>query len=195
MKKSTPPVETDTGPAAEIATMSKLTQQSAAWLIGCSPRTLRDHPEIARHPDGTYSGKVLVEWLRNQGSAPELSDDDYEIALRLADEFDEGSASRMVKAMEQLVKAIGGDPALALAAVWQVISDDVRERAGLYPAIYPFVTGFTGKIYVCEDCGRYRNGRKWHPGPHPDKPNREERLMAVCPKCSRGYRHREDDDE
>lgn len=44
------------------AILSRLTQQSAAWLLGKTTRFLRDH-QPARNADGTYDGPTLLEWM------------------------------------------------------------------------------------------------------------------------------------
>lgn len=179
--------DADLGPAGEIAVMERLSQQAAAWLLGFSPRSLRDHPEIKRNPDGTYNGRELVAWLRNHAVTPELEDDHYELVLRIADDFDEGSADRMVLPIERLIESIGGNPDLALAAIWRVILDGARERARLYPALYELTEGFSTCVYVCEKCDRYRNGRRWHKGTPPSQPSKDEIMKAVCPACLKQY--------
>ncbi len=66
---------------SEIAELSKLSQQAAAWLIGCTARALRDWPDAPRNPDGTYNGRELVAWNRDKLERPELTDDEYEKLL------------------------------------------------------------------------------------------------------------------
>ena len=45
--------------AENIEVLKNLDQQSAAYLVGLSPRTLRDHPEIPREQDGSYDARQL----------------------------------------------------------------------------------------------------------------------------------------
>ncbi len=41
--------------------LAHLTQQDAAWLIGITPRALRDM-NAPRAEDGTYNARTLIEW-------------------------------------------------------------------------------------------------------------------------------------
>ncbi len=41
--------------------LAHLTQQDAAWLIGITPRALRDM-HAPRAEDGTYNARTLIEW-------------------------------------------------------------------------------------------------------------------------------------
>jgi phage terminase Nu1 subunit (DNA packaging protein) len=44
-----------------VADLKRLTQQEAAWLIGVTPRALRDM-DAPRAADGSYCGATLVKW-------------------------------------------------------------------------------------------------------------------------------------
>jgi phage terminase Nu1 subunit (DNA packaging protein) len=47
--------------------MRRLTQQEAAWLLGVTPRALRDM-DAPRAEDGSYCARTLVEWrYRDRG--------------------------------------------------------------------------------------------------------------------------------
>ncbi len=41
--------------------LARLTQQEAAWLIGITPRALRDM-DAPRAVDGSYDGRTLIKW-------------------------------------------------------------------------------------------------------------------------------------
>jgi phage terminase Nu1 subunit (DNA packaging protein) len=45
--------------------LEALPQVLAAWLLGISPRTLRDKVECPRNPNGSYSARAIVEWVRS----------------------------------------------------------------------------------------------------------------------------------
>jgi len=45
----------------QIAELSRMRQNAAAWLLGISARRLRDHA-APRNTDGTYDGALLVRW-------------------------------------------------------------------------------------------------------------------------------------
>ncbi|MCE9544283.1 MAG: hypothetical protein K8T25_01980 [Planctomycetia bacterium] len=63
-------MKTKTNTSQQIATMQALSQASAAWLAGRSPRTLRDSA-APREPSGGYDARALVEWLLAEASAGE----------------------------------------------------------------------------------------------------------------------------
>jgi len=44
-----------------VTDLAHLTQQDAAWLIGITPRALRDM-DAPRAEDGTYNARTLIEW-------------------------------------------------------------------------------------------------------------------------------------
>ena len=56
-----------TSTKAQIATLSKLSQGAAAYLVGLSTRTLRD-TDAPRNPDGTYSARDLLAWFAHQAT-------------------------------------------------------------------------------------------------------------------------------
>jgi hypothetical protein len=45
-----------------VKTMRRLAQKDAAWLLGFSDRTLRNHHDAPRLPSGLYDGQALVAW-------------------------------------------------------------------------------------------------------------------------------------
>ena len=48
--------------ADEIKVLGSLSQGAAAWLLGISPRSLRDRNTLPRNPDGTYDAREVLAW-------------------------------------------------------------------------------------------------------------------------------------
>lgn len=59
------------------AILSRLTQQTAAWITGKSVRFIQDH-QPARNPDGSYDAPQLMSWLiaRERADAIEKAAED-----------------------------------------------------------------------------------------------------------------------
>lgn len=49
-------------------TLGALSQQTAAWLLGVAPRTLREK-DAPRNSDGTYNARTLIEWFFRRGKS------------------------------------------------------------------------------------------------------------------------------
>jgi hypothetical protein len=180
------------GPAAQIAAMRTLSPNAAAWLLSLEPRSVRDKVEIPRNADGTYDGRTIVEWATTRGKTPELTNAQYEICLQLAEQLDEITIGAILKPLRAVVRSIGGNRSLALAAVCELILRDTEERVGRYPEEYDLADAEIDAVHVCTECNRWRNGRRWHDG---EAPHRERQLGAICPACQTTFgRTREPDD-
>ena len=55
----------DTDTTRQKATLEKLTQQAASWLVAISSKHLRDEG-VARNADSTYNGPDLVQWYTDR---------------------------------------------------------------------------------------------------------------------------------
>jgi hypothetical protein len=180
------------GPAAQIAAMRTLSPNAAAWLLSLEPRSLRDRVDCPRNPDGTFDGRAIVEWAVSRGKPPELTNEQYEICLQLAEQLDEDTIGAILKPLRAVVRSIGGNRALALAAVMELILRDTEERVGRYPEEYDLASAEIDAVHVCCECNRWRNGRRWHDGEPPD---RERQIGAICPACQTTFgRTREPED-
>ncbi len=73
--------------AAEIAMLQTLSQRAAAWLVGISPRNLREKVDIPRNGDGTHNAKEIMTWANEQGHVRRLDDEDYERVLGVVEEI------------------------------------------------------------------------------------------------------------
>ncbi len=50
----------------EIKCLQSLSQRATAFLLGVSPRTLRDYVDLPRKDDGSYDCRAVVEWVRSK---------------------------------------------------------------------------------------------------------------------------------
>lgn len=71
--------------AQQITVMENLTQQAAAWLVGATARTVRDHVEIPRDSAGRYSAQNLLAWAARRVPPAELTAEELERTLNAAD--------------------------------------------------------------------------------------------------------------
>ncbi|MBI1348799.1 hypothetical protein GC163_21205 [bacterium] len=189
MPKVKSATEANTGPAAEIAVLERLSQPAAAWLAGVSPRTLRDHPEIPRHTDGTYDARDVVSFARGPAKLPEMDDDQLEQLLCIAENFNSETIAKNRAAILALVEDLGGDENLALAAVGLALWNELLDAIGTYPEFYEFGPANFRQSAICMTCKRVRNGSRWL---DQDPPRGNKPLGAYCPKCRRGIRLRQE---
>lgn len=56
--------------------MRGLRQSALAWLLGVSPRALRDIPDCPRNSDGTYDASKVIAWRFGKGATAAEADDD-----------------------------------------------------------------------------------------------------------------------
>ena len=50
----------------QVKVLQSLSQGATAWLLGVSPRALRDRPTLPRNPDGTYDAQQVLGWAVEQ---------------------------------------------------------------------------------------------------------------------------------
>lgn len=171
--------------AAQIKTLEKLTQASAARLLGISTRTLRDSYDAPRNGDGSYSGPALVAWSRDRLDRPELSESDHERVLQIRDVMEgcsvtEGEAAAIMGAMHELRQRYGEKVLLFL-------SDAVLASWGDMARVYEITSDHTEDVFrfvvKCDRCARVRRGRKWVKA---DAPTGFRSLEDRCPDCSFG---------
>jgi len=106
------------------AALSKLTQQTAAWLLSVSARHLRDH-QPARNVDGTYSAPELVQWYLSR-----RIDDERR---RIEKETD---ANRSAKERQAIARAIKlEEEAKALQDTYVLRADVMAEFQSMAAAI------------------------------------------------------------
>lgn len=193
--------------AAQIAVLKTLNQQAAAYLIGQTARNLRDRSDAPRNEDGTYDGAALVSWWRGRIDADAaLGDAEFERVLLFASLLSEGepfgceaAGITFVDEMRalrskygdgvcaQLVDELVGnldfftaemrrsafrrptDADLLHAAREEADEHDARSRMRL--------------VTVCDQCERWRFGRKWKNSVPPKGAIQTPR--SLCDECSR----------
>ena len=169
----------------DLATLRRLNQQSAAWLVGVSARTLRDWVDAPRNDDGSYDGRELVAWAQKRLPRPDITDQDYERLLVIIDELATSGAgccsgAAMLDILTELRDVYGEN-------AWLMFVDLLIEKwsedfGGDKPASYiePDETEIRQRVLesidnkriqtahnrleiavVCPECGRLRRGRKW----------------------------------
>lgn len=70
-------------PEDEIKTLRSLSQRAVAFLLGVTPRTLRDYVDLPRKDDGTYDCRAVVEWARSKARPPAAPFGDSELIAAL----------------------------------------------------------------------------------------------------------------
>src|SRR5262249_47230352 len=61
--------------ADQKAILGSLSQGTAAWLVGMSPRAFRDL-DVPRKKSGAYDARALIEWARSAAGDPLLTGND-----------------------------------------------------------------------------------------------------------------------
>jgi len=189
-----------TGPE-QVAAMKSLTQSAAAWLVGVSPRALRDHPDIRRSGDGTYDATDLLEWVAGRIPEPALTDEELERVLVASEHFEVVDTLAVGPIIDTLtaLKDKYGDPGL-IVFVREVMAY-FSARIADFPDQYREPTAAEMRVkaerhvdqekrsvafsrlritIVCEKCGKLRRGRRWVN----QKPPKDHAVVkGVCPKC------------
>ena len=65
--------------------MQSLSQRATAWLLGVSPRTLRDYVDLPRNDDGTYNAREVIAWVRLKAKPTTAPLQPFELALLLGE--------------------------------------------------------------------------------------------------------------
>ena len=184
--------------AENIEVLKNLDQQSAAYLVGLSPRTLRDHPEIPRAPDGSYDARQLVEWDKTRLEVAEIDDALWERILMLIDQrlIREPFSTPFgilndlnIKYGDAGLVAFGRELLRQYRGMYEAFEDDCdlptsedidRERQRAVKALRESVSEDRLEIVlVCQWCKAWRQGRTWYSG----EPPYPKVLHACCPDC------------
>jgi len=187
----------------QIEVMKSLGQQAAAWLLGCTSRTLRDRADAPRKPDGTYDAQGLVAWNRSRITPPELTDDEHE-RLLLIKEFaiDRPLGGQIIAVFETMTELARRYGDAGILAMGRLFLDEWREQEASYRSDYREPTPEEQErqeaerrrvaacdaaiaelrlVIQCETCKRIRHGRTW------EKASPPAGFMVVsgpCPRCS-----------
>jgi len=66
-----------------IKGLQSLTRRAVAWLLGISPRTLRDYVDLPRNDDRTYDARQVVAFIRSKLRPIVPPIPDWELAVLL----------------------------------------------------------------------------------------------------------------
>ncbi len=196
-------LESLSGPQ-QIIVMKSLTQEAAAWLLGVTARTLRDHSHtVERNADDSYDARAVVSSGLLKAEPPELSPDEQEKCIRAA-EFLTSDYCVVSPAIMRLIRELEekyGDRGLAefvrlVRETWvedyQATENDpplpseselrrqIEERVEAdLRASLEGNTKFRLKQGVeCDSCGKVRRGRQWVTAKIT-----ESCLGGTCPTC------------
>ena len=173
--------------AEQIEVLERLSQQSAAWLLGISARALRDHPEAPRNPDGTYNGRGLLAWFKGRVDTVELTEAETENALVVADcisawfcSVDYRALTKVIDFWRQLSRKYGSPgPVTALDLLLQELdglaessrpsfeeqtSPEARRRAEQEEVRRQREEEARARLHiavVCDYCKKVRRARRW----------------------------------
>lgn len=198
----------------QIGAMQALTQQSAAWLVGQTARTLRDHPGIPRNPSGRYDARDMIKWAAKRIPEANLSDQEMERALNAAEiiygAVHSFGGDRVVVALADYldgIEAYYGEAGLIVVfremlREWRIQADLDRKfiervtpdqlRAEIERRVRDEILSEQrydamerlDVAVVCDECGRLRRGQRWIVA---DPPESVQALKGYCsdyPKCS-----------
>lgn len=190
---------------AKAVDLNRLTQSQAAWLIGRPASWLRDKSHLARrNTDGTYDGRELFRALASTIAPAELPDDDLEGVLYLAEVFAgccEGSRLGAIRILADVADR-HGTPGLATVASELLAALRAAEALGPSPSCLPptpeviqaraeaqiaALPEWDARLDLrvvgqCEECKRYRWGRRWLAPPWPRGYVAE---RTLCPECEK----------
>lgn len=176
---TTPNLNRLSGPD-QVQVLKALRQATAAWLLDIRPRSLRDAIDAPRSNDGRYDGQQLVKWARGRMERCELTDDDVEKCLRIADSIVVGNASGVsaLKIVNMLHDTREKYADQGLLAFIDILMTKLTEAAEWFPPPtaeevererlvarrreeYSKAERELRIVTVCEKCERIRHGRRW----------------------------------
>ncbi len=192
----------------EVEMLKNLSQQAAAWALGVTARTLRDHPEIPRTAEGGYDVRDLAKWAVQHGPRDEITFDDerYEHILTLAEAMlrdlgphlwqlvalldnleDDYGPNGVLSALSLMRDAWGQilGPELEAMRDVPVSMEDIIEmgRAELRHRQASQAHDLLRIVTRCQECGTVRRGRRWV------KDAKTSALwvdmLTLCPECDR----------
>jgi len=53
-------------PKGEIEILQSLSQRGVAFLLGVTPRSVRNYADLPRNADGNYNGREVVDFVRSK---------------------------------------------------------------------------------------------------------------------------------
>ena len=181
--------------------LTALSQQPAAFMLGLSPRTLRDS-DAPRTDSGNYDGRELVKWATGRIKRPDLADEHIERIMVAVDEVigDLFGYAGLLSTLNELQNEYGDGGPLAFVEHLVVA---LRAEVEHHPVAAKPLTagGLAGLVeaaqrqhdaaaartllrlaVVCEDCGKLRRGRSWVAE---TPPAGFDIRKDLCPACER----------
>ena len=179
----------------QIKMLGALNQQSAAWVVGVEPRTLRDKG-APRNEDGTYDARELLAWSSTASSTTELDDSVMERCLNVAEflecEIHTDTALAAIVDLLRELRSTGSEHLLAFSAVLLVVLAERRDRLPktITEPMHPrgvMDTEARKLAYesmrvatTCPTCGKLRRGTTWLKA---DVPRGHFQFVGECPAC------------
>ena len=196
--------------AQQIDVLRNLSQQSAAFLLGMSSRTLRDHPAAPRRANGTYDARTLLSSGLLQRDAPEFSVDELEKSFTIAEVVNYEITPQMLRFLRG-IKERHGDAGWSavmgvLIAYWSELVDpnereptdaEIREKleaeidARIQTAQQERLTRQLKVSVRCDYCKKLRQGREWM---KMRTPVGYVEAGSICPACEKKPRTKSLDD-
>ena len=184
----------------QVHVLQCLKQQSAAFLAGVSARTLRDHPQIPRHRDGSYDGRQIVKWVKTRVAMDDVDETILERILVAIEQIPQDCKAPYVELVDDLIDEYGdlgyGYLGRVLAEMWRESYSFDRDDKYCRPPSDKELNGlneserrilieqrarFGLRIKaVCERCGNVRHGRKWSTA---NVPEGFATIGDLCPRC------------
>ena len=193
----------------QVEALQRLGQGAAAWLIGVASRTIRDFVEIPRGENGVYDARDLLKFAVDRASPPELTDDELETAIQIADwlhDHDGEEPLRTISILEFTDQLVSRRGPLAALAFFDAIRDRWLERTeetrqeldelNRSPTEDELRARFQEErehhelrrrlarfevTYQCDTCKRVRRGGRWEKS----RPLGGHHVIGdICPKCA-----------
>ena len=201
------------GTGSQTAVMKQLNQQSAAWLLGCTTRHLRNQSAtVPRCEDDSYNAQDLVAWaISNFTPATKLSDETAELLEKICDKHFPVAFWPYVNILDQLTKKLGSVRAAhetigcRLAEMWQyeyqrqpdrdccVQPTELELQQNAESSRKHFIADRRHSAFqtraVCTECKKQRFGKSWRKEPVPSDHVAVDDICGDCrDKSCRGIR-------
>ena len=181
----------------QVLAMKRLAPNAAAWLLGVSPRSLRDFVDLDRGANGSYDAQAIVDFAIRRGKRPNLADEQIEEFQIIVSELGFRAVEMIRTAFYQLstLRDKHGDGVLLefvelLLADWAEFVDTDKDSpdTAVEEALNNLAPGTIAAEHalriaiVCPMCNRLRVGRTWRK----KKPPKDYITLTAgsrCPRC------------
>ena len=186
--------------AGQVKIMEQLVPAACAWLLGVTPRAIRDMPDLPRNIDGSHSAREVHAWGRAKLKRPAMDDPDQERVFRAVEYlsgllYDYRGLHTLAGLFEDLQGRYGEFALVAFAEALvrefkQIADDNGRPEDAESRELEVFeehakrlrekrlLADLQGAI-ACQHCKKIRTGTTWR------KARDEDHVVAVvtCPRC------------